>query len=521
MSHQKLPNGYWTDEKVVKESQKYHTRIEFKLNSPTACKLAYQRKLIDEMTWLKTDWHKKRGPRKEHKYTKDVILSIVKQNNCVTITDLRLLNEYAYNQAKKKGWLDDLGLIRPKHENGFWTKEEVLKVSKKYPSKMDFQKNEPTAYKWAGEYGILDKMVWMKPHNYDERKDEHNSTVYAYVDKVNNVAYVGLTIDSNNRKRRHKYDSNSAVRKYFGQNIPEPIILKNGLTVLESQYYEDFYKKQYVKEGYLLLNVASTGINTGSTGGIVKWTSKEKVFEESKKYHSRSEFKRKAGGAYNHAKHNKWLDEMTWLKTPERKISWTHDVVIEESHKYEYKCDFRKNAGGAYQTASEKGWLKEMDWLKDRKKPHNYWTKERVFAESHKYSNKKEFRNKSKGAFIKAMIKGWLPEMVWLKPLPLGIISKWTNEAIIEESKKYSSRTEFAINSPTAYQHACKDKNIFSEMPWIKDKKKPDGYWDVKEHVLEEGKKYKNRTAFSVGAYTAWKKAKKYGWIDEIEWATR
>ena len=31
----------------------------------------------------------------------------------------------------------------------------------------------------------------------------------------------------------------------------------------------------------------------------------------------------------------------------------------------------------------------------------------------------------------------------------------------------------------------------------------------------------KNRTAFSVGAYTAWKKAKKYGWIDEIEWATR
>ena len=31
----------------------------------------------------------------------------------------------------------------------------------------------------------------------------------------------------------------------------------------------------------------------------------------------------------------------------------------------------------------------------------------------------------------------------------------WTNERIIEESKKYTSRTEFAINSPTAYQHAC------------------------------------------------------------------
>lgn len=521
MSHQKLPNGYWTDEKVIEESRKYHTRIEFKQNAPTACKLAYQRKLIDKMIWLKTDRHKKRGPRKVQKYTKDVILSIVEQNNCVTITDLRLLNEYAYNQARKNGWLDDFGLIRPKHENGFWTKEEVLKMAKKYPSKMDFQMNEPTAYKWASEYGILDKMVWMKPHNYDERKDEHNSVVYAYLDEGNKVAYVGLTIDSNSRKRSHKYDSNSAVRKYFGESVPEPIVLKENLTVLESQYYEDIYKKQYAEDGYQLLNVAATGINTGSTGGIAKWTSKKKVFEESKKNHTRSEFQRKAGGAYNHAKHNKWLDEMTWLKAPERNIKWTYEAVIEESHKYEYKSDFIKNAGGAYQTASENGWLKEMVWLKDKKKPHNYWTKERVFEESHKYSNKKEFENKAKGAYIKAMVNGWLSEMVWLKPLPLGIISKWTREAIIEESKKYTSRTEFAINSPTAYQHACKDKNIFSEMPWIKYKKKPDGYWDVKEHVLEEGKKYKNRTAFSVGAYTAWKKAKKYGWIDEIEWATR
>lgn len=47
------------------------------------------------------------------------------------------------------------------------------------------------------------------------------------------------------QEKRHKYEPNSAVRKYFGKNIPEPIILKDGLTVLESQYYEDYYKKQY------------------------------------------------------------------------------------------------------------------------------------------------------------------------------------------------------------------------------------------------------------------------------------
>lgn len=35
--------------------------------------------------------------------------------------------------------------------------------------------------------------------------------------------------------------------------------MKDGLTVLESQYYEDYYKKQYANDGYNILNVAATG----------------------------------------------------------------------------------------------------------------------------------------------------------------------------------------------------------------------------------------------------------------------
>ena len=197
MSMQMHPYGYWTDDKIIEESKKYKSKTEFKTNAPTAYKKANEKKLMKGMTWLKTDRHKKRVPRKEHKYTKDVILSIVEQYHCITITDLRILNEYAYNQAKKNGWLEDLGLIRPKHENGFWTKKEVFKIAEKYPNKTDFQKKEPTAYKWACEYNILDKFIWMKPHSYDERKDEHGSTVYAYIDEGNKVAYIGLTIDSN------------------------------------------------------------------------------------------------------------------------------------------------------------------------------------------------------------------------------------------------------------------------------------------------------------------------------------
>lgn len=283
-------------------------------------------------------------------------------------------------------------------------------------------------------------------------------------------------------------------------------------------FYEDFFKKQYINNGYRVLNVAPTGVNVGSIGGLAIWTSKKLVFKESKKYSSRSEFKKKAGGAYNHARTNGWLDEMTWLKTPKRKIKWTYGAVMQEGRKYISKKEFERKSKTAYMKAIECGWIKEMTWLKSKKKPSGYWTKERVFEESRKFTNKKDFERNAKGAYLKAMTNKWLDEMPWLCPLPLGPISKWSREAIIEESKKYKTKTEFAKKSPTAYIHAIEDKTIFLQMPWLEDRKKPNGYWKDKHRVIEEGKKYKSRTEFAKGSYSAWKMAKKTGWLDEMSW---
>lgn len=55
-------------------------------------------------------------------------------------------------------------------------------------------------------------------------------------------------------------------------------------------------------------------------------------------------------------------------------------------------------------------------------------------------------------------------------------------------------------------------------MPWIVEKKKPDGWWNDKARVMEEGHKYTSRTAFAKGSYSAWKSAKKNGWLDEMTW---
>ena len=510
--------GFWTPERLIEEGRKYQTKGEFKKGSPSAYATARQKGLIALMDWFVDGRHKKRGTYKNHKYTKEAVAAIIKEHNCITFTDLRHNNEYAYKEARDNNWLEDLGLVKSKHEDGYWTEERVWKVAKQYTNKSDFQKHERVAYKWASNYGILNRIDWMKSPTYEERRDKHDSEVYAYIDEENKVVYVGLSIDTNNRKRSHKYEKNSAVKKYFGKDTPEPLILKSNLTIDESQYWEDCFKKEYRKKGFTLLNVASTGLGTGSIGGISKWASKEDVFEESHKYHSRSEFKKESGGAYNHALSNGWLDEMTWLQKPKGIIKWTRERVFEESHKYKFRGEFCNGSPRAYIVAKQNGWLEEMPWVKEIRKPSNYWTKSRVLEESRKYTNKKEFEANANGAFQKAVIEGWLKEMPWLKPLPLGKVSVWTRERIIEESKKYKSKSEFAENSSTAYQHALKDKSIFLKMPWLVEKKKPNGWWNDKERVMMEGRKYRNRTAFANGSYSAWKAAKKNGWIEEIVW---
>lgn len=511
------PAGYWTTERVIEEGRKYKTKGEFKQFSPSAYAKACRKKLISSMDWFEDGRKQKRGPRKQHKYTKEIIAEVIKQNGCITTTDLRKANEYAYKMARDNNWLKELGLKENKHEDGYWTEDRVWDVAHHYTNKNDFSKNERVAYKWAGQYGLLEKMTWMKSPTYDDRRENRDSEVYAYVDETNKVAYVGLAIDTQNRKRTHKYDKNDPVLRYFGV-IPEPIVLKKNLTIDESTYWEDFYIKEYINNEYKVLNKAPTGVGTGSIGGIPKWSSREDVFAESHKYHSRSEFKRKSGGAYNHALSNGWLDEMTWLQTPPPKIKWTREKVFEEGHKYQFKGDFCNGSPRAYEVANENGWLEKMPWIKERRKPSNYWTRERVFEESHKYTNKKDFEVNANTAFQKAMQKGWIKEMTWLKPLPLGIISVWTRRNIIEESKKYTSKSEFAKKSPTAYHHACDDKTIFLEMPWLVEKKKPDGWWNDKTRVMEEGKKYTSRTAFANGSYSAWRSAKQHGWIDEMTW---
>ena len=345
----------WTKEKVFEESKKYNTKCEFREKSITAYYVSYKNGWLIEMNWLKSS----------------------------------------------------------KKTNGYWhIKENVIEESKKYNSRFDFQRGCVSAYQSARKNGWLDEMTWLI------RKDNHYNShnyVYAYIDYENNVVYIGRTCNLKNRHSQHLNPKNkSSVWFYFnsvGKEIPKPLCLEENLSLSQSQIKEDEWKNKYVELGYKALNKGKTGLGSGSVGTLaLKWN-KNRVFEESKKYTKRSEFAIKSSGAYIHALKNGWLDEMTWLVSQNApKGYWTKDRVFEESRKYKTRTDFEKGKQRAYQIARINKWLDEMIWLQPKHKKI-YWTKEKVFNEALKYVNSYEFSLKCSGAYHSAKKNGWTKEL--------------------------------------------------------------------------------------------------------------
>lgn len=58
---------------------------------------------------------------------------------------------------------------------------------------------------------------------------------------------------------------------------------------------------------------------------------------------------------------------------------------------------------------------------------------------------------------------GWLDEMTWLKP----IRRKWTKNTVFDESKKYTSITQFIKHEHRAYEKA-RNNGWLEKMPWLK-----------------------------------------------------
>lgn len=241
---------------------------------------------------------------------------------------------------------------------------------------------------------------------------------------------------------------------------------------------------------------------------------KERCAEVAANYESRSEFKKGASTAYKTARLNGWLDDIC-SHMASKKV-WSKEKCREVALLYDSKKAFRAKNLTLYSYAYRKRWLDEIcQHMADQEMPKGYWTKERCIEEALKYQTVKEFERAFPAAARVVRKNSWQPEVFGhfdYKSRPRGY---WTKERCIEEALKYQSRKEFQVNCESAYSKARKNNWLDEICVHMEYVTKPKGYWN-KAKCAEAALKYKTRLSFQKENEAAYTAARKYGWLDDV-----
>jgi len=197
------------------------------------------------------------------------------------------------------------------------------------------------------------------------------------------------------------------------------------------------------------------------------WDDKKNVYDVVNSVNSFDEFAKQNHGAYEGAKRNGWLDDIKSKFNVVSKNSLTRERILEIMSNYTDKTTFMKNESGCVSAITRNGWDDLYDNLSTKIKPNGYWENhyDEVKEIALTYSVKSHWEKGHSGSFKVAKKMGWLDEL-------------------------------------------CSH---------MKQVKKPNGYWDVKDNCIEEAKKYSNLTEFNKKANKAYETARKNGWLEECK----
>ena len=174
-------------------------------------------------------------------------------SKCNSRTDFFKKYQTLYTLSRENGWLDE---FFGKKMHKYSIKDNVINEAKKYKTLKEFHDKSGNAWKAAKENGWINEFDWFKNKN----EILKNRKYYVYkieIEKLNSI-YIGLTcqkkgkrwLDHNTilNKKTKKYDSVKQFCEDNGVDLPYEIILIDGLSCEDAQYYEKYYVEYFIKK---------------------------------------------------------------------------------------------------------------------------------------------------------------------------------------------------------------------------------------------------------------------------------
>ena len=428
----------------------------------------------------------------------------------------------SYNIAKENGWFDECvaHMLSKSKPSGFWKiKENVLTEAKKYSIKSEWIKKSSASYSSANKNGWSDECVAhmeikTKPNGFWKIKENVLADARKYStrsewSKAPSSSYTSA-------KENGWFDECVSHMEYAhtpaGYWTKERCLEEAKRCVIYTKWLSESPNSYAaaIRDGYLdeCLLYLSDLPN--------KW-SKDSCLIEAVKYESISEWQKNSNGSLKSARRNGWLEECTnhMIRTKNKHGFWNKENVLAEAKKHNTLVEWRKDNQVSYNIALKNGWSDECTKHMDENyKPKGYWIKERCIEESKKYSNRSEWSKKSSTSYSIALKNDWHKEctehMIYLVR-PNGT---WTKDLLLIEGKKWSTKKEWR-ELGEGYSRAVSLKCLEECTAHMVLKTKPMGYWKIKENVLAEARKYNNKTEWQENSNGSMKSARIYGWLEE------
>ena len=341
-AHMTSQREAWTEKKLQEEANKYTRRIDFQKFSPNAYDAARHHGILDKvcshMISERIQWNDKLVIEEAQKfYSKKEF----KQNSLV-----------AYRYACEKKMMKEI-TVHMTNSRKKWCSESVLAEAKKFKTRAEFQIGSRSAYNAARNAKILD-VVCGHMGIVGSLKER---CIYVIHFPNEKAFYVGLTYNFNARLQSHTtQSSNTAVRKLMVQRSPfESKVLKSNIPMKDAGKFEEEFKLQFEREGNTCLNAIKTG---GLGKSKIIWT-KERIYNEAKRYSTRTEFRDGSPGAYDAALELAIIDDvcaqMKILMT-----KWDESKILAAAQNFKSTKELLKKARNIYMAAFRRGIIQKL-----------------------------------------------------------------------------------------------------------------------------------------------------------------
>jgi len=352
------PSGYWTVDKCIAEAKKYSSRESLRKNASRAYLVLWERKLLDDAC--------------SHMF-KSEDYSYLRYSYAIEFpTENKVYVGITYKLAERKR--KHLLMVNGKssHKNG--NIRDLLNRSIEYvwkPNSTAFHLNESTTKEeelysyYEGKGWILLNISKLGSTGAKPRKTKHECHIDALKFKTR-AKFSKYSSSSYGIARKHGWLDDicshmDIIKKPYGYwslekctELAKPYKTRMSFGKNEPYAYSSAQRNKWLDQVCAHMEI------TAKPDGY--WTL-EKCIEVAKKYEFKNEFRKNESSAYAIIKRNKWLDEacghLKGVMTPHGHWN-SYDNCKQEALKYKTRTEYLKKARGAYAKASKNGWLSDF-----------------------------------------------------------------------------------------------------------------------------------------------------------------